>query len=485
MTGRAGILAALAAAATVGFAGEAVFENDVKVRMRDGVSLAADVYVPSNRTEKVGCLLQFSPYQATKSDGPWWAERAEDWGVATVSADCRGLCHSEGVFDAWDPKLVDDADDLLTWIAAQPWSNGRVVMIGGSYPGYTQLCSLMSGNPALVACAPSVITFDPYPINFQNGVLIPQFFKGWHSGLAGLAKWEEMSRHATRDGWWEERSNLRSLSKSRARALYQAGWFDMLGIATFESFREMPDGSVLRVGPWSHGVNTFDTPEVDYSKLGGAVTEDMEIEFLRTALAGSESETAKAPGRILLYTMGRNQWRWVSDWPVPGTEMRAWDFTGGKTRSFRHDPSDPVPMKGGRIIHAGGQYDQREIEKRPDVLVYDGDVLGEDLEVTGNVSAKLLVSSDAACSDVTVKLVDVCPDGRALNVLEGIARAEFRPGRSRRVDFFMDVTSYVFLKGHRIRVDVAGSCAPHFQVNPAPATVTVHATSKIVLPIVK
>jgi len=461
---------------------ECAFFNDVKVPMRDGVNLAADVYLPSNRTAKVGCWLEFSPYQATASKQPSGVARAEEWGVAAVRVDCRGLCHSEGVFDAFDPQLVDDADDVLKWIAAQPWSDGRVVMTGGSYPGNTQLAAMRSGNPALVACAPSVITFDPYSINFQNGVLIPEFFKDWHSGLAGKASWELMATHATRDAYWAERSDLRNLKASKGRAFYQAGWFDMLGINTFESFAKMPEGSVLRIGPWSHGVDTFDKPEVNYEKLGGAVTEDAEIEFLRSALAGRESESKKWPGRILMYVMGRNEWRYENEWPLKRTVWRDYDFTGGETRSFAHDPKNPVPAKGGRIIHAGGQYDQREIEKRTDVLSYTGDVLTEDLEVTGDVSAKLVVSSTAASSDVTVKLVDVYPDGRAMNVLEGICRQTFKPGEKTKVEFFMDITSYVFLKGHKVRIDVAGSCAPHFQVNPNAAKITVHAGSKVVLP---
>lgn len=462
----------------------AEFYNDIKVPMHDGINLAADVYLPSNRTGKVGCWLNFSPYNATKSDKPQGIDRAEEWGVAAMNVDCRGLCHSEGVFDAWDSKLVDDADDLLNWIAAQPWSNGKVVMTGGSYPGNTQLAAMKSGNPALVACAPSVISFDPYTINFQNGVLIPQFFKGWHSKFAGADSWLQMSKHNMRDAYWMERTDPRNLKKSKGRAFYQAGWFDMLGISTFESFKEMPDGSVLRVGPWSHGVNVFDKPEITYKGLGGAVTEEAEAEFLRSALEGRESASKTWPGKILLFTMGRNAWRYEKEWPLARTVYDNYDFTRGETRCFRHDPKNPVPMKGGRIIHAGGQYDQREIEKRADVLSYTGDKLAKDLEVTGNVSAKLLVSSTAACSDVTVKIVDVYPDGRAMNVLEGICRSEFKPDEKIAVDFFMDITSYVFLKGHRVRIDVAGSCAPHFEVNPNPATVTIHAGSSVVLPLI-
>ena len=259
----------------------------------------------------------------------------------------------------------------------------------------------------------------------------------------------------------------------------------MLGIDTFNSFKEMPAGSVLRIGPWSHGVDTFDNPEVDYLKLGGKVTEDAEIEFLRSALDGRKSESAKWPGRILMYVMGRNEWRCEKDWPPAGTVGQDFDFTDGETRSFVHDPANPVPMRGGRIIQNGGQFDQREIEKRPDVLSYTGAELAADLEVIGEVEAELKLGSTAACSDVTVKLVDVYPDGRAMNVLEGVNRISFKDGEEKTIRFKLDITAYAFLKGHRIRVDVAGSCAPHFEVNPVPATVTVHTGSKLVLPVRK
>ena len=138
-----------------------------------------------------------------------------------------------------------------------------------------------------------------------------------------------------------------------------------------------------------------------------------------------------------------------------------------------HDPENPVPTRGGRIIHAGGQYDQREIEARADVLSFTSDALAEELEITGDVRASLVVASTAPESDVVVRLVDVCPDGRALGVLEGIYRAKFIPGRSRRVEWFLDVTSYAFQPGHRIRVDIAGAAAPHFAKSPNAATQTV------------
>ena len=466
-------------------AAPAGFSGDVRIPMRDGVRLAGALYLPTNRTEKVGCLLSFSPYGATASGAPWWPERAEEWGVATLAVDCRGRCRSEGVFEPWEGRLVDDADDLLSWIAAQPWSSGRVAMVGGSYPGHTQLAGLRSANPALVACAPSVITLDPHSINYApGGVLVPEFFKDWHSGHASPESWEELTRHPDRaDPWWAPRLDLRRLAEAKGRAFYQAGWFDMLGAATFETFARLPEGSFLRVGPWSHGVNTFDEPGIDYSKVAGAaVTEDMENEFLLSALEGRPSRTAALPGKILLFVMGANVWRYENEWPLARTVWRKLFFDEGFGLSFDaarggegedafdYDPDNPVPTRGGRVVHAGGQYSQAPIEARADVLCYTTPALAEDLEVTGPVSASIAAKSTAPVADVAVKLVDVFPDGTPYNVLDSICRGSFAEGAPATLDFRVDVTSYVFKAGHRLRVEIAGSNSPHYEKAPDPAT---------------
>ncbi len=493
----------MAIAATLGAAaGEPVFLNKAKIPMRDGINLAANIYLPSNRAERIGCFLSFSPYKATAANAPWYPARAEEWGVATMAVDCRGLCNSEGVFEPWDPALPEDAEDLLKWISSQPWSNGRVVMVGGSYPGATQLACMRSGHPALVACAPSVVTFDAYTINYANGILETPFQKGWHTGLAGEKSWEEVGKHPDpADPYWTARSDRRNLSKSRARAFYQAGWYDKLGVATFESFAEMPAGSFLRIGPWSHGVNTFDSPDIDYSGKsgkGGSVTEDLELDFLRSALEGREPETAKLPGKILMYVMGRNEWRYTNDWPPKGVANRdfflAKDFglsraADAETGSdaFDYDPQDPVPSRGGRIIHAGGQYEQSDIEARDDVLCYTTGVLAEDVEVIGDVRASIRATSTAPVADVAVKLVDVHPDGKAYNVVDTVARGSFKPGEATSLEFRVDVTAFAFLKGHRIRVEIAGSCAPHYDKSELPARTSIlrggAEGSRIVLPI--
>ena len=139
----------------------------------------------------------------------------------------------------------------------------------------------------------------------------------------------------------------------------------------------------------------------------------------------------------------------------------------------------PVPTRGGNFCCLGGEpegsFDQRPVEARQDVLVYTSEPFEKDVEISGFVDVVLYVSSDARDTDFTVKLIDVHPDGTAYNVDETIQRARYREGYDREV--FMEagevyelrvssmVTSNVFLKGHRIRVEVSSSNFPRFARN--------------------
>ena len=193
--------------------------------------------------------------------------------------------------------------------------------------------------------------------------------------------------------------------------------------------------------------------------------------------------------------MGANVWRYENEWPLARTVYRKLFFDegfglsfdapkgGAGEDAFAYDPENPVPTKGGRIIHAGGQYSQAEIEARDDVLSYTTETLAEDLEVTGKVTASLVAKSTAKVADVAVKLVDVYPDGTPYNVLDSICRGAFAGDAPTKLDFRVDVTSYVFKKGHKVRVEIAGSNSPHYEKAPDPATTRlVRGESHLVLP---
>lgn len=229
---------------------------------------------------------------------------------------------------------------------------------------------------------------------------------------------------------------------------------------------------------------------------------------VRIFVMGGGSGRKNADGRL----DHGGRWRDEASWPLPGTRFEEWYFhengalsshrpdAARAWREYRHDPRNPVPTIGGAItsgrpVMEGGAYDQRESERffgstvpgraladRPDVLAFQTEPLAEAVELTGPITVKLWISSDCPDTDFTTKLVDVYPpgddypEGFAMNLCHGILRCRYRdsweepslmtPGEVYAITIEMFPTSNLFAAGHRIRLDVASSNFPHFDVNP-------------------
>lgn len=205
--------------------------------------------------------------------------------------------------------------------------------------------------------------------------------------------------------------------------------------------------------------------------------------------------------KVRYFTMGSNKWQSSETWPPAGAEpMKFYLTSGGKANTlngdgrltaeppaadapdrFEYDPMNPVPSYGGNVCCtgnavAGGAFDQRKMEERPDILVYTSDVLKEGFELSGPIDLTLYVSSDARDTDFTVKLIDVDEQGRAWNLDETIQRMRYREGYDKReawmepnkvykVRFQPMNTSTYFAPGHRIRVEISSSNFPRFDRN--------------------
>ena len=204
--------------------------------------------------------------------------------------------------------------------------------------------------------------------------------------------------------------------------------------------------------------------------------------------------------KVRYFTMGSNTWQTSDAWPPRGTQPVTFYLgSGGNANTLRgdgeltlrppardtsdafsYDPMNPVPSLGGNVCCqanalSGGSMDQRAIEERPDVLVYTTEPLRYGLEVSGPVELTVYVSSDRKDSDITVKLLDVYPDGSAYNLDETIQRLRYRDGYEREV--FMEpgrvykvalqpmTTSNYFAPGHRLRIEVSSSNFPRFDRN--------------------
>jgi uncharacterized protein len=199
--------------------------------------------------------------------------------------------------------------------------------------------------------------------------------------------------------------------------------------------------------------------------------------------------------------MGLNKWQSADTWPPQGAQpMTLFLSSAGKADTlkgdgalaaaapaadtpdrFTYDPMNPVPSHGGNVCCtgtavSGGAFDQRKMEERPDILVYTSEALKEGMEVSGPIEATLFVSSDVKDTDVTIKLIDVLPDGTAYNLDETIQRLRYRNGYDKPVTWLEKdkvykitlqpmTTSNYFDVGHRIRIEVSGSNFPRFDRN--------------------
>ncbi|MEI7435843.1 MAG: CocE/NonD family hydrolase [bacterium] len=290
-------------------------------------------------------------------------------------------------------------------------------------------------------------------------------------------------------------------------ALLIGGWYDNYAAEaanTFLAFRRkaatqsLRDSHRLLIGPWSHGFQgTSKLGEMDYGP--DAIREDSAPQRWLDTLLHDQPPSAFMLKPVRLFVMGINQWRDEDDWPLPRTRYTPFYLgAGGRLDThlptahqnpdlYIYDPADPVFTLGGN--HSVGPYnpglydfckpgafDQRQLANRTDILSYVTDPLASDTEVTGHVKLVLYASSSAPDTDFVARLIDVHPDGRAMNITEGVIRARFRedlwgapklmdPGTVYAFTIDLQVTSNVFFKGHRIRLDVTSSNFPLWDRN--------------------
>jgi len=288
-----------------------------------------------------------------------------------------------------------------------------------------------------------------------------------------------------------------------------SSWYDIFlhgGLANFSGLRRNAMTETARraqkliVGPWAHlfpytNPTSTGTGDIDFGRDALISLHDIQLRWFDHWLKGVDTGILDEPP-VKIFVMGDNRWRDEGEWPLARTRYTPWYFhSGGRantsagdgvldarapaeesTDQFTYDPDDPVPTRGGNtLILPMGVLDQRPVEARADVLVYTSAVLAEPLEVTGPIVVTLHAASSASDTDFTAKLVDVRPDEYAQNLADGIVRARYResresaapltPGAVTRFTIDLWATSHVFLRGHRIRVEISSSNFPRFDRN--------------------
>ena len=280
------------------------------------------------------------------------------------------------------------------------------------------------------------------------------------------------------------------------------GWYDIFlagTIANFQAMRARGKPAKLLIGPWSHGNIGAPIGERNFGfgSQGGLINLRMDLGSLQLRwfdhwLKGRDTGVLAEPP-VKIFVMGANVWRDEQEWPLARAVETPWYLHANGELSlepprdeapdrYAYDPADPAPTRGGALLmtpeYPAGPYDQREVEVRPDVLVYTSAPLERDLEVTGPITVRLWAVSSAPDTDFVARLTDVFPDGRSFNLTDGIVRARYRgfsegaspaliePGRTHEYVIDLWATSNVFQQGHRIRLQITSSCFPRWDRNP-------------------
>ncbi|MBO0857701.1 MAG: CocE/NonD family hydrolase, partial [Chloracidobacterium sp.] len=493
----------------------AIIERKLMVPMRDGKRMATDVYRPKDESKKYPTVFVRTPYNFNFWDVRSGAPRdmrneidAVKRGYVFVEMNERGHFFSEGNYDILGAPL-SDGDDAFKWISKQPWSNGKVGVIGCSSTAEWQLAVASLGNPAFTTMIPQgfgagVGRVGPYyeQGNWYRGGAFQMLFAAWIYGEQNQVRpmfppntsqddmiraskmfdlapqmppvdWSKalrqlpvedlikavngprgifadrmpvdtggaMIQRAPNDPAWYKGGLWHDNMKINIPGFWFMSWYDVSigpNLAAYNHVRktaspEIADRQYAVIAPTLHcsykratentivGERSVGDARLNYDELTWA--------WFDHFLKGEKNGLLETMPKVRYYTMGINKWQSSDTWPPKGAQtMRLFLSSGGKANTaggdgaiagaapatddpdrFEYDPMNPTPSYGGNVCCtgnavAGGAFDQRKMEERPDILVYTAEPLKDGIEVSGPIEVTLYVSSDAKDTDFTVKL---------------------------------------------------------------------------------
>jgi putative CocE/NonD family hydrolase len=504
---------------------------DQAISMRDGVALVGDVFFPPGWEGPLPTLLLATAYGRRRPGMMKFARGLSEGGFAVVLLDVRGCFQAGGEFLQ---NEGEDGFDTLAWAGSQDWCNGRIGLIGISLTTIREFLTASQPAPEGVEVRAIVNLGGALHLRsgfYQGGALIlhwalpwtvmmsPQ----WMGRLGGWQRlpWPELFRHlplaevtertsGAVDAWrlamekpfdeesWRRVDARRRLGSLQAPVLHVSGWYDNTVEHVLEAYRHLAVEQSLVLGPWDHQTLFFallGSPS-DRTELGTLASFDllsMVLNWFDRWLVGEAS--GEGP-RALAYVMEAETWLELDRFPPAEAREESWYLTSrGQANTaegdgvllpekpeaegmdrFLYDPADPVPTRGGALWPfpaqglAPGQADQREVELRPDVLVYTSAPLGEDLLLAGAVAVELWAATSGLDTDFTAKLVDVAPAGAARLVCDGIVRCSFaegplEPGRRYRWQIELGSIAHCLRAAHRLRLEVSSSNFPKYDRN--------------------
>ncbi len=325
---------------------------------------------------------------------------------------------------------------------------------------------------------------------------------------------DKMVRRKPNDKAWFEGGLYHDDMEINIPGFWFATWYDVSispNLALYNHVRanakdaSVRDNQYLVIAPTLHCAYTRATENTIVGELSvgdARLNYDEQIyNWFDLWLKGDTNDFKSKTPKVQYYTMGSNQWNSSDTWPPKESKLQTYYLHSGgaanslygdgtlslkkpasdeKSDTFTYDPMNPVPSYGGNVCCTGnavkgGAFDQQGMETRNDILVYTSDILKKGVEMTGFIESTLYLSSNVKDTDLTIKLIDVYPDGSAYNLDETIQRVRYREGYEKevfmeknkvyKVDLTPMATSNFFKKGHRIRIEVSSSNFPRFARN--------------------
>ncbi|MFT5209393.1 MAG: putative CocE/NonD family hydrolase [Flavobacterium sp.] len=496
--------------------------TEVWITMPDGVRLAADVFWPTgaDKTNRFPVLLEYLPYRKNESLARNYALYSYflERGYIVARVDIRGTGNSEGVtipYEYSDIEL-DDGERVIEWLSGQEWSTGNIGMFGISWGGFNSIQMAMRNPPALKAFVSLMSTEYLYQedVHYIDGIMhtdswmmgndlynalpgAPDFVmdQQWIENRFNVEPSVYTYMRQQRDGpFWDRASARGQYEKIKVPGYHIGGWFDGYRNSLPRMLEKVDAPVKAMIGPWDHDFphSAWHKPRMEWRHEA--------VRWFDHWLKGEDSGILEEP-KFAVYvrdyyapdpdlTVVPGKWRWENSWPIGRTEHQNWYAqpdnglslvpANSATHTLKHKPS--VGLEGGGQTMWWGSVtpDQQAMDDHS--LVYESEPIDTPIEILGHPIANINVSADAARANWVVRISNVAPNGQVTQVAGGAFNGTHRnsarepqdivPGEIFSLEIKLHFTSWVFPKGHRVRVAISNSQWPMLWPTPSLITTT-------------
>lgn len=497
--------------------------REIQIPMPDGEFLAADLYLPAkaSETSKFPIILEYLPYR--KDEGrthrfPFYSYFVK-WGYMVARVDIRGTGRSSGklVDGEYSEQELADGEVVIDWLSKQKFSSGAVAMLGISWGGFNAIQLAMRKPPALKTIISLMSTDDLYQddVHFMDGIMhidayeigqdlaniLPgapdytideAYFRDRFDTEPWLLKYK---RQQTDGPFWGRASLNTDYSQIDIPIFIIGGWYDGYRdfIPRMLQHADVPVKALM--GPWNHTWPNTASPQpaiewretavhwLDYWLKGidNGITQEPSVVYYQRDYHEPGNDLEVIPGR----------WRTSDTWPASQEKLYYLQSNSGLGPNpdvlkdeLNYTPSAGVEASGSVMWWGDWAPDQSEADQH--ALMYDSEVLTENLEILGFPEVKLMVSVTAPAANWVVRLSDLAPDGKVTLITGAgfngthIRSSEYPepliPDSIYTLPIEMHATSWTFRKGHRIRLAVSNAQWPMFWPSPFNMKTQLHST---------